>query len=266
MDSYEKPRSLTRDDLTDMLLPKEFAFELNWSQVGSGWECSVKGMVLHADGTKWSISNNGRVVTSGAADSEADNKVAAEEALDHLTIWDKDFRDHIVSYVTKLSRAYSSRVGLFIYGPPASGKTAAASVVAKAARRRFRPTMFIHVWELRDAIRGRLMYKADKTPLDRAKEVELLVLDGLDEDDADERMILTLLDIQRLITARAKQNKLTVLTSQMTATQMQEAGGKWTKFFNSIKPNIIELEAPDADDANALQADKNSKLLDKDAP
>ena len=84
-------------------------------------------------------------------------------------------RAAVENYVTNMRSMFQNRVGLLVWGPSASGKGAVAAVIAKEARRRYKPGMFIAIHELRDSLVSRVMYSTNTTPMARAKEVDMLV-------------------------------------------------------------------------------------------
>ena len=248
-----------------MLLPQEFWLEVSWKTVGDWeddhWVATVKGAVLEVEGGKWTVSNGTKVVVQGAAADSTLAKAWAEEHIDRFMVWDAGFRTQVSRYIDDLRTVFSSRAGLLIQGQPASGKTAAACVIAKAVRRRRKSVMFAHVWDVRHSVRNRIMYKDDQTAIAQAREVDFLILDGLDESDADEK-ILTLTELERLITWRAKHNRVTLITTQMTQQDLRK--GKWNKFHLSVQPYLAKMNAPVYQAAIDARIAKIQKIIEED--
>lgn len=206
MDFFDSPRKLTKSDLIDMLLPREF-------------------------------------YRTELADIRAES-----------------LRQAVSNYIDNMRSAFDQSVGLLLWGPPASGKGAAAAVIAKAARSRYKPAMFISIGELRETLVTRILYKDNKTPMERAKEVDFLVLDGLDEEDETEKL-LSLVDLERLIVNRARQRKLTIVTTRMTPRELAQGKGKFKKFYEAVSMYLQPVECPAPEDAVRARRDQMLKLL-----
>jgi DNA replication protein DnaC len=153
------------------------------------------------------------------------------------------FRQSISNYVKAMRTMYEDHVGLLIWGPPSSGKSEAAAILAKEARRRFKSAMFVPIWDLRESVLNRVMFVSGKSPMQRAKEVDFLVLDGLDTEDGDAKFF-NLAEIARLIGVRKQQGKLTVVTSRLSPRDMKQ-DPKFSKFLKGIETKLTPIDAPD---------------------
>jgi DNA replication protein DnaC len=169
------------------------------------------------------------------------------------------FRSALGNYINGMRSMFQNRVGLYIWGPPASGKGAAAAVIAKEARRRYKPGMFIAVHELRETLVSRKMYDVDTSPMARAKDVDMLVLDGLEDEDRDEKL-LSLTELARLITTRARQHKLTVLTSRISPGELTN-DSKFKRFWDEVEQYMLPIHAPDPTDAKLARREMMRKLV-----
>lgn len=106
-------------------------------------------------------------------------------------------------------------VSLYLFGDPGVGKTALACLFAKGARLSGRTVLFVNVFELREAARTRWVFEEDQTLVERAKEVDLLILDTLTAKDiADphygERFF------EDIITYRKERERITIITSRIS--------------------------------------------------
>lgn len=124
-------------------------------------------------------------------------------------------RPAVERYLTRIDTMVGTGAGLLIHGPTGSGKTTVAVLIAKEARSWGFMAFFMRVWELREMIRSKVHFSDDLSMLDRAREVDVLVLDDLREEDVGEKFF-GLADIYELVRYRASRRKITVLTTRMT--------------------------------------------------
>ena len=118
------------------------------------------------------------------------------------------------NYLRNIDTAASKGASLLIHGSKGVGKTAIAALIAKEARSRGYTVLFVRVWELREMIRARMAYDADSSVAERVREVQVLVLDDLRQEDADEKFF-TLSEIQQLVRYRASRRRLTIVTTRL---------------------------------------------------
>lgn len=123
-------------------------------------------------------------------------------------------RPAVERYLTCIHERAGTGAGLLIHGAAGVGKTSIASLIAKEARSRGFTVLFVHIWELREMIRSKIPFSDEATMVDRAREVDVLVLDDLREEDAKEKF-LPLSDLQALIRYRSSRRKLTILTTRI---------------------------------------------------
>ena len=125
-------------------------------------------------------------------------------------------RATFVKYIRRIKEMKKANVGLLITGEPGIGKTAIATMILMAARQHKYTGFFAMIWELRECIRSRISFDHATSVLDRCREVDFLILDGLSEEDAWGRQF-NLTDIERLITYRGQRGRVTIVTSRITA-------------------------------------------------
>lgn len=126
------------------------------------------------------------------------------------------------NYLRKIDEAVANGAGLIIHGAQGVGKTAIAALIAKEARSRGYTTFFVRVWELREMIRSRMEYDSDSTVAERARDVDVLVLDDLRQEDAGEKFF-TLSEIHQLVKYRASRRRVTVITTRLSLRVLDDA-------------------------------------------
>jgi hypothetical protein len=130
-------------------------------------------------------------------------------------------RDSLSRYLFRLDENVSRGTGLLVTGDVGVGKTSIASLVAKEVRSRGYTVYFTTVWELAVTVRSRVMFEDNVSVLDRAKDVDLLVLDDLSKDDARDPLF-GLRGIEGLLVYRAGHNKPTVITSKESSVDLEK--------------------------------------------
>lgn len=126
----------------------------------------------------------------------------------------EDVRERVETYLRNIPVAVASGAGLVIYGSKGVGKTAIASLIAKEARSRGHTALFCRIWELREMIRSRVQFDADSSVAERARDVDVLVLDDLRAEDAGEKFF-TLSEINELVRYRASRRYVTIITTRL---------------------------------------------------
>lgn len=130
-------------------------------------------------------------------------------------------RPVVVRYMKKMDDMARLGAGLLLSGGPGVGKTGVAALIAKEARSLCYKVFFIGVWELREAIRSKVMYSDSVTMLDRCREVDVLILDGLREEDAQEKWFGAR-EIEELLANRAARKKVTILTTRLDSPTLRD--------------------------------------------
>ena len=120
----------------------------------------------------------------------------------------------VETYLRNVDEAMANGAGLVVHGSKGVGKTAIASLIAKEARSRGYTALFVRLWELREMIRSRMQYDDDSSMAQRAREVEVLVLDDLRQEDAGEKFF-TLSEINELVRYRASRRLVTIITTRL---------------------------------------------------
>lgn len=123
-------------------------------------------------------------------------------------------RPAVARYVRKLDEMVDSGVGLLIHGSKGVGKTSIAAGIAMEARSRGYTAFFCQLWEIREMLRSRISFDDDTSLMTRMREVDILVLDGLREEDAIEKFF-SLSDIRELIRSRQMHKQVTLVTTRL---------------------------------------------------
>lgn len=166
-------------------------------------------------------------------------------------------------YAGKLKSAFDNKVGLLITGPADCGKEEVAAIIAKVAASFRKTGMYISVSDLRDSLIRRVNYNADKSAVQRAKEVDLLILTGLEETDSKEKF-LSLKDIASLVRARANRFRLTIITTDIQLAKFED-NTELNIFLKTVRTVMqpFGLPAPETGDLSKRKA-LMSSLVEED--
>lgn len=164
-------------------------------------------------------------------------------------------------YMGQLPDMMSGGYGLLLWGKNGTGKTGAAVVLAKEARRHGFSVLFVRSSDFRDHVFGREMFDHKTSWADRARKVQLLILDDLGKEGGDkgghsERVI------EDLIRARVAETRVTVLTTNFPPKDLvdPEKGGYRTSFVAAMKGAILPVEFAGKDLRSNLAAELVAKL------
>lgn len=133
----------------------------------------------------------------------------------------ESIRRKLARYLKRIHEAAAKGAGLLVTGAPGVGKSAAAALVLKEARACGYTGFFTAIWELREMVRAKVMFDDETSIMGRCFEVDFLVLDGMREEDAKERWF-GLKEIEELIRYRGSKRLVTILTTQMSISDMDE--------------------------------------------
>jgi DNA replication protein DnaC len=120
----------------------------------------------------------------------------------------------IHNYGTQIGSMLHDGLGFFLVGPAGVGKTGIAAVLAKIAKCYGHSVFFVTISDLREMIRSHIVFD-DRSMLERCKEVELLILDNLREEDAKDSVV-NAASLEALIEQRVAWKRSTVITSRMS--------------------------------------------------
>jgi DNA replication protein DnaC len=141
--------------------------------------------------------------------------------------WDVSFsgignehvRRNVQHYLQNLDTHLDAGDGLLFYGQNGTGKTGAAIVIAKEARRRGAPVLFATAEDIRISSIERTPFHEDLTLMDRAREVDLLIIDDLGKDHRGTTGYSDTL-FENLIRHRASNVRTTIITTNLDQTRL----------------------------------------------
>lgn len=139
--------------------------------------------------------------------------------------WQSDFnaipecegRDTLRSYLRNIDEMLDRGEGLLLWGPNGHGKTSAAVIVMMEARRRGASALFVQAETLRASVLDGTMFSDEKTLMERAREVDFLVLDDLGKEHTGETGFAERL-FENLIRERSAQKRVTLITTNLPTT------------------------------------------------
>jgi len=127
------------------------------------------------------------------------------------------------NYIKDIDGFLDRGEGLLYWGPNGTGKTCAAVVIAKEARRLGASVLFITAESLRQASLDKEKFDGDLLVTDRAQQVDLLVIDDLGKEHSDKRAGSGWSErlIENLLRVRASDCKSTVITTNASRSDME---------------------------------------------
>lgn len=161
-------------------------------------------------------------------------------------------RDTITRYLVNTDVMLARGAGMLLTGPAGVGKSGIGALVCKEARSRGYTAYFIGAWELRESIRARLLFEDEVSVMDRCRQVDVLVLDGLRPEDAGERLF-GMRDIEELVTMRGVRKLVTIVTTRMGAAELNR---HFPGFLESVQGCVVSLPVTGSD----LRRDLNEEL------
>lgn len=168
-------------------------------------------------------------------------------------------RPTIENYLTRFEEMAEKGVGLILFGSAGVGKTGIACLVAKEARKRGFTGYFTTVYELREALRARIGFDEEQSVLERCREVDLLVLDGLAEEDLSE-LYVNLRSVQDLLAYRGSKLRVSILT-----TRLPRSHSKLQTFFEGLAAHMVPLHV-DGPDMRKKQSEQLAALVKSPSP
>lgn len=153
-------------------------------------------------------------------------------------------RPLVISYLRSLNARIPAGVGLLLSGPAGTGKTALAAIVAKEARIQGYSVLFIPVWDLREAVRVKAPFDADSSVIERARIVDLLVLDNLRMEDREDPFFGRR-PLEELIVGRAANGRASVVTTQASFADFDHPKTGWRSLPPAGKLVLVPVTGPD---------------------
>ena len=126
-----------------------------------------------------------------------------------------DHREIVENYLRKLPDMFERGVGLLLWGANGCGKTSAAVIVGKEYRRRGQTVLFFEAAALKRAVIQREMFDEDQDVWERARDVDVLILDDLGKGVQDKTGFGARL-LDELIRHRNAHERVTFITTNMS--------------------------------------------------
>lgn len=148
-------------------------------------------------------------------------------------------RDVIHRYLFRISEFVEKGAGLLLHGGAGVGKSGIAALAAKEAHARGYTVFFIGVWELREAVRSKLMFDDAASVLDRCRNVDVLVLDNLREEDEKEYMVNARV-LEELVSYRKNKKRVTIITTRLSPSELRsKMSGLYDATVGSLVPIAV---------------------------
>lgn len=154
-----------------------------------------------------------------------------------------DVREDVDQYLRRLDEHLDHGDGLLFWGSNGVGKTSVAVLIAFEIRRRGASVLFVTAEGLRQAVLEREQFDNDQSVIDRAREVDCLVLDDLGKEHSGETGFTEHL-FENLIRQRSASRRVTIITTNlpMTDTVVNDGdGNSLPGFLNIYIPSMVEV-------------------------
>lgn len=147
-------------------------------------------------------------------------------------------RDPVRLYMADIDAKLKKGIGFFLYGSAGVGKTAAGVVLLKGAWERQKTGYFTTVKDLRQAIRDEETFDGSESVLDRCRNVDMLVLDDLAQDDF-KNFTFGVSDVEHLLKNRSMRSKSTVLTTRLMPDNFRS---DYPSILQTMQGNFLPLQ------------------------
>jgi DNA replication protein DnaC len=158
-------------------------------------------------------------------------------------------RKGVERFLRHIDSELNSGGGLILWGENGTGKTSAAIVIAKEARRRGAPALFVNAEDLRRASIEKELFHEEMTLMDRAREVDVLVIDDLGKDHRGQTGYSDTL-FENLIRFRSANCRTTIVTTNLKLVRLRDRYGA------SMMSVMKETMTPVAAEGESLREDK----------
>jgi DNA replication protein DnaC len=164
------------------------------------------------------------------------------------------------AYMEKMDEMHSRGAGLFLWGPNGMGKTSAAVVIGKEYRRRGKTVMFMSCSEIKSAIIDKTAFDGETSLWDRAKTVDVLLLDDLGKGVQDGTGF-GLRALDELLRTRNAERRTTFITTNMAPGKQLESELK-TSTLHSLKESIVPVKFVGPDRREAVKSELLNLLME----
>ena len=127
----------------------------------------------------------------------------------------------IRNLVANLHEAIHDGACLILWGNPGVGKSSIAALLARISRAYTYTALFINAWDLREALRTNSMFDDTESMITRVRNVDVLVIDGLRQQDLNTKdFYLSSRVIEEIIKHRTNWRKLTIITTSINKSEL----------------------------------------------
>jgi len=130
-------------------------------------------------------------------------------------------REVATKYLANIEEMLSKGVGLLLWGSNGIGKTSLSVVIGKEYRRRGQSLLFLEAAEIKGAVISSEMFDEEQTLWERAKTVEVLLIDDLGKGVQDSTGFGARV-LDELIRHRNANKRVTFITTNMTLKAIEE--------------------------------------------
>ena len=146
-------------------------------------------------------------------------------------------RDLTRRYLVHIDKMVERGAGMYLFGGSGVGKSGIAALACKEACSALYSAYFISVWELRECIKIRILFEDDTSMFVRCKAVDVLVLDGLTEEDKKD-YTFGARDLEELVAHRGSRRRVTIITSRMSLQELKKNFGALTEVMQGCLVNV----------------------------
>lgn len=169
-------------------------------------------------------------------------------------------RDMVKRYITNMAEMRQRGGGLVLYGSNGTGKTSACVYVAKEYRRRGHTVLFLEAAELKGLVMEKAAFDEDETWWDRAKSVDVLVIDDLGKETLDSTGFGAAL-FDELLRARNARKLVTFITSNVPPRLWQTDLGLRDSTAHVLKECTVPVKVTGGDKRGPVSGELNQILL-----
>jgi DNA replication protein DnaC len=160
-------------------------------------------------------------------------------------------------YVLNLGTARQDGVGLYLFGPPHTGKTRAAAATAKAIASYRHVVYFTTLADLREHIRTKTEFEHGMSAIEKCKKVEFLVLDNLRVPD-EKDVFFNTAAIEDLLKTRKSWKRPTLITSRLTPREVKD--GVLSGVLPVLNEACLQVPFTRVHETQTAQADIKAKF------
>jgi DNA replication protein DnaC len=130
-------------------------------------------------------------------------------------------REHAQKYLMGVESMAQRGIGLLLWGPNGIGKTSLSVVIGKELRRRGYSLLFLECSTIKSSVIQNEMFDEEQSVWDRAKSVDVLILDDLGKGVQDSTGFGARV-VDDLIRHRNANRRITFITTNMTVKALEE--------------------------------------------